>query len=1075
MRLGCRSVHRPGLSFFGILLFFIGAADVAAAATSVSITGTPATTATVGTAYQFKPTATSTRNRRLYFWVSNKPSWTKFDYRSGALSGTPAASAVGTYKNIVVWATDGRGYASLPAFAIAVSAGTSTPSPTNRPPTISGTPATSVAVGKAYSFTPTASDPDGGSLFFSIENKPTWASFSISNGALTGTPTSTGTHPDVKISVSDGKLSAALSAFTLTVTAASTPTDATAPSVPGGVKATATSGSQVSVSWTASTDNVGVTGYRVLRDGTQVGTASTTSYADSGLTAGKTYSYRVTAVDAAGNVSAQSAAASVTTPAVTTPPPTSGGSNFATRCAAAGVIKCVGFDQASDIAGQYGNPSGTTPGTASKPALDTNVSASGGSSLKFTIPTNSGSDAAGAYFTNFANDLSVQFGENSEFYVQWRQRFSPEFLNTHFLNGDGWKQVIIGTGDQPAQLYASCTSLEVVVNNYSDAPTQLPIMYNSCSGSTSHGPYDGFYQPFNGTDFKLQNARPAPYCLYTQGKTSPKTFMPPSGNCFGYFPNEWMTYQIRIKTGPRVNDEFTNSYVSLWIGREGKPSEPVIEWGPYNLTAGSTTLNQRFGKVWLTPYNTVKSSSQAHPTAYTWYDELIISRTKIADPGTDGGGTTPPPAPAPTDTTAPSVPTGLAATPASTQVSLAWNASTDDTGVAGYRVRRNGTQIATPVTRSFVDTGLTTATTYTYTVAAVDAAGNVSNQSPGVSATTPQATTPPPPTNTPPPTSGTSLASLATNLKVGQWAELTGGGFSGSYLETAPGASILHYADKGVWDPVRRKFYFMGAPHAKPDKFIIYNEASATWTTGPSPCQFASSSSCYVTHGYEHLTINPATGELYYRTYNSTQLYKYSPNSNTWSELPPVPTTVKQCCGGVEWFPDRNELVFVDGDWGVWTYSPASNAWTRRADTNGKSGASSLSLPMASYSNIAQYSPKDKAVLFGGGRKLYKYSASGTLTPVADPPLSVQVADSVIVPDPASGNFLVHGNGNVFYEFNMAANTWTQRSASSVPPLWKNSSVFDSIAAPISNHGVVMYIKYDFGNSKVYIYKHAAR
>jgi hypothetical protein len=777
-----------------------------------------------------------------------------------------------------------------------------------------------------------------------------------------------------------------------------------------------------------------------------------------------------------------------TTPPSTTPPPTtsppttppagspspSSGSNFTERCAAAGVIKCVGFDQASDIAGQYGNPSGTTAGTASAPALDSTVSASGGSSLKFTIPSNSGSDAAGAFFTNFSNDLSVQFGENSEFFVQWRQRFSPEFLNTHFLNGDGWKQIIIGTGDQPGQLYASCTSLEVVVNNYSDAPTQIPIMYNSCSGSTSHGPYDGFYQPFAGTDFKLQNARPAPYCLYTQGASSPKKFLPPTGNCFGYFPNEWLTYQIRIKTGPRVNDEFTNSFVSLWIAREGQASQPVIEWGPYNLTAGNPTLNQRFGKVWLTPYNTVKSASQAHPTAYTWYDELIISRNKIADPGAGGGGGggggggAPP---APTDTTAPSVPTGLAAAPSITQVNLSWNVATDDTAVAGYRVRRNGTQVATPVTSSFVDTGLAAGTAYTYTVQAVDGAGNASSQSPGVTATTQQGSAPP---STPPPTSGTSLASLAAGLQVGQWAELTGGGFSGEYLETAPGASILHYADKGVWDPVRRKFYFMGAPHAKPDKFIIYTESTATWSTGPSPCQFASSSGCYVTHGYEHLTINPATGELYYRTYNSTQLYKYSPNSNTWSELPPVPTGVKQCCGGVEWFPDRNELVFVDGDWGVWTYSPASNAWTRRADTNGNSGAASLSLPMASYSNVAQYSTKDHAVLIGGGRKLYKYSSNGAFTPLGDAPLSVQVADSVLVQDPVSGKFLVHGNGNIFYEYDLGTNTWTQRSASSVPPLWKNNSVFDSIAAPISNHGVVMYIKYDFGNSKVYLYKHSA-
>jgi hypothetical protein len=167
-------------------------------------------------------------------------------------------------------------------------------------------------------------------------------------------------------------------------------------------------------------------------------------------------------------------------------------------------------------------------------------------------------------------------------------------------------------------------------------------MYNSCTGSASHGPYDGFNEPFGTYDFKLQNARPSPYCLYSQSGSNK---FPPNGNCFGYFPNEWMTFQVRIKTGPRVGDEFTNSYVELWIAREGKPSEQAFNWGPYNLSAGSLGDNQRFGKVWLLPYNTGKSSSQSHPTAYTWYDELIISRNRVPDPGGSTLPAEPPAAP----------------------------------------------------------------------------------------------------------------------------------------------------------------------------------------------------------------------------------------------------------------------------------------------------------------------------------------------------------------------------------------------------------------------------------------------
>src|SRR5437879_8851579 len=96
------------------------------------------------------------------------------------------------------------------------------------------------------------------------------------------------------------------------------------------------------------------------------------------------------------------------------------------------------------------------------------------------------------------------------------------------------------------------------------------------------------------------------------------------------------------------------------------------------------------------------------------------------------------------DTTLPSTPTGLTGAAAgSTGVNLSWSASTDNVGVTGYIVRRNGVQIATPATTSFADTGVSAATTYSYTVAAGDAAGNVSSNSARVSVTTP----PPPPSN----------------------------------------------------------------------------------------------------------------------------------------------------------------------------------------------------------------------------------------------------------------------------------------------------------------------------------------
>ncbi|MEV5987903.1 endo-1,4-beta-xylanase [Streptomyces sp. NPDC052051] len=89
--------------------------------------------------------------------------------------------------------------------------------------------------------------------------------------------------------------------------------DTTPPSAPSGLTVTGTTATSVSLKWTASTDNVGVTGYDIYRGSTKVGSATSTSYTDTGLTASSTYSYTVKAKDAAGNTSAASSAVTATT------------------------------------------------------------------------------------------------------------------------------------------------------------------------------------------------------------------------------------------------------------------------------------------------------------------------------------------------------------------------------------------------------------------------------------------------------------------------------------------------------------------------------------------------------------------------------------------------------------------------------------------------------------------------------------------------------------------------------------------------------------------------------------------
>jgi hypothetical protein len=89
-----------------------------------------------------------------------------------------------------------------------------------------------------------------------------------------------------------------------------------APSVPMGLTKTNVTSSSITLSWTASTDpGSGVAHYNVYRNGTKVGTPSSTSFTDTGLSASTSYSYTVSAVDPSGNTSAQSAALSITTAA----------------------------------------------------------------------------------------------------------------------------------------------------------------------------------------------------------------------------------------------------------------------------------------------------------------------------------------------------------------------------------------------------------------------------------------------------------------------------------------------------------------------------------------------------------------------------------------------------------------------------------------------------------------------------------------------------------------------------------------------------------------------------------------
>jgi hypothetical protein len=180
---------------------------------------------------------------------------------------------------------------------------------TNSPAAISGTPGTQVHSGQAYSFTPSASDPDGDKLTFSVQNKPSWATFSTTSGELSGTPSSaqTGSYANIVISVSDGITSASLAPFSITVAAA--------PAATGSALLTW----NAPVANTDSSTLVDLAGYKInygtssgaLTHTVTISDPTATSYTLQGLDTGTWY-FAVSDFTTAGTVSALSAVVSKT-------------------------------------------------------------------------------------------------------------------------------------------------------------------------------------------------------------------------------------------------------------------------------------------------------------------------------------------------------------------------------------------------------------------------------------------------------------------------------------------------------------------------------------------------------------------------------------------------------------------------------------------------------------------------------------------------------------------------------------------------------------------------------------------
>src|SRR6058998_1556521 len=365
--------------------------------------------------------------------------------------------------------------------------------------------------------------------------------------------------------------------------------DTTPPSTPTGLTGTAAGSTAANLSWSASTDNVGVTAYILLRNGVQVATPAATSFTDTGLSAATTYSYTVAARDAAGNISPNSTSVSVTTASTadTTPP--------------------------STPTGLTGAAAGSSGANLSWSASTDNVGVTG------YIVRRNGVQVATPATTSFA-DTGLSAATTYSYTVAAR--------------------------DAAGNLSPDSTSVSVTTAIAADTtpPTTPTGLTAAAAGSTGAN-------------------------LSWSASTD----------------NVGVTGYIVRRNGVQIATPATTGYADTGLS---------------DATTYSYTVAARDAAGNISPNSASVSI------------------------------TTP-------DTTPPSTPSGLTGAAAgSTGANLSWSASTDNIGVTGYIVRRNGVQVATPATTSFADTGLSAATTYSYTVAARDAAGNISPNSTSVSVTT---------------------------------------------------------------------------------------------------------------------------------------------------------------------------------------------------------------------------------------------------------------------------------------------------------------------------------------------------
>jgi chitodextrinase len=665
--------------------------------------GTPPTVPTGLTAV-----AVSSSQVNLTWTASTDPNYTASQlsyncYRNGVrvvttAAGTTACSDTGlaaaTTYTYTVSAQDPAGNVS------AQSAGVQATTPPLAMPVITSFTATpaSIAAGQSAALSWAASNT---------------TSLTINNGVGTVTGTSATVQPTVTTAytlTATNSMGSTTSQASVTVTADTTP-----PTTPTGLTAVAISSSQINLNWTASTDNVGVAGYRLYRNGSQIATTTATSYSDTGLSASTTYAYNVAAFDAAGNTSPQSSPASANTLAGSTQGPTVSITSPTNGQVLSGPVTITA--EAADnlgVAGVQFYLDGTALGQDSTTAPY--------STTWNTIQATNASHVLTAIASDTAGNMTVSSGVTVTV-----SNVSPRPYTTNFpltenpiSENDNW-------------INGKATGLD-----WSDVQTTSGLAFGTQTGSNG---YDDSTAVLAGSWGPNQTAQATVHTvnqnsgIYEEVELRLRTTVA-AHNITGYEINYRCTSDgSQYITIVRWNGALGNfTYVNTLTGGPGLHNGDVVE----ATIVGST----------ITAYLNGTQMLQGTDSTFTSGSPGIGFFLQGGSAAADGDfgfttymasdGTT-------NDKTPPSVPTNLSAVGvSSSQINLSWTASTDNVGVAGYQIFRNSAQIATSTNTNFSDTGLTANTQYTYAVSAYDAAGNVSAQSTPVVGVTLQPNTTPP-------------------------------------------------------------------------------------------------------------------------------------------------------------------------------------------------------------------------------------------------------------------------------------------------------------------------------------------